>query len=126
MARKLFGVPIIPTSHNNRLPAPSSEWCIVKYVFLFSCVTNKVLPIGVEPLSPDSPTPLGGGHSLVWPFQVCSTEHMCMWAYLHGAKGDLWALRFSPPQRPLCVVGRLGRKKKRARICGSLCGGEWS
>ena len=22
---------------------------------------------------------------------------------------------FSPPQRPLCVVGRLGRKKKRAR-----------
>ena len=26
-----------------------------------------------------------------------------------------YELQLSPPQRPLCIVGRLGRKKKRAR-----------
>ena len=67
--------------------------------------------------------------------------------YLSISKHGKWQLQLSPPQRPLChrgealcVVGRLGRKKKRASPArfiffsiidilmaipsGSLCGGE--
>ena len=51
-----------------------------------------------------------------------------------NAHNDEAAPQLSPPQRPLCIGGRLGRKKKKARghdergeglchiMCGSLAG----
>ena len=46
-------------------------------------------------------------------FHFC--YHRNFWVFFLKGRRPYFLLELSPPQRPLCVVGRLGRKKKRVR-----------